>query len=940
MIDISRLPASVRSVLVAALMIPGLAAPVLAGPIFFAPHLLFETGHTPTSVAIADLNGDGHPDLAATNSAAYYSDTICTVSVLLGNGDGTFGARTDFVVGGRTLPQSVAVADLDGDGRPDLAVANYGLFPDYSAGTVAVLLGNGDGTFRTRTEFPAGPKLRSVRIADLDEDGDADLITEKSVLLGNGDGTFAPKTDLGTWSDWSVAVADLNGDGWLDLATTNGYVEPDNEEGMQAVSVRLGNGDGTFGAATGFGTGHNAYSVAIADLDGDARPDLAVANFGSSQDDQGSVSVLRGNGDGTFGLQRYFAAGINPMSLVIADLDEDGRPDIATTNYGADPDYESNTVSVLLGNGDGTFHATPEFPVGQNPRSLASADLDGDGLPDLVTADDGSNTVSVLLGNGDGSFGAPSFDTGDRPIAVAIADLDADGWQDLAVANTSWAHAGLAGSASVLLGNGDGTFGTRTDFGAGTSPSAIAISDLDVDGWPDLAVANFGSYPDFTGTISVLRGNGDGTFQNKVDYAAGSNPSSMAIADLDVDGRPDLAVANTNANTVSVLLGNGDGSLGARAAFGTGGTPGSLAIADLDADGRPDLVTANSSSPNTVSVLLGNGDGTFRAKTDFATGGLGNNSHSVAIADLDADGRLDLVAGGSVLLGNGDGTFGAWTPLGTAGGVPEVEALAIGDFDADGRQDLAAVCSVWGADAISVQFGNGDGTFGTRALFGAERSPRSLVTTDLDTDGRPDLAVVNLSSNTVSVLLNRSAPDGTTPTLASLESAVVREGSARLAWHAPNGFSARLDRSTGREWRRLASLASDEAGRITYEDRDLEPGKRHGYRLAISSGQSETYLGEVWVDVPGLALSLEGTVPNPATTHTLWVRFTLPTADAATLELFDLAGRRLISSPVGPLGLGSHRVKLDPVAELPSGIYLLRLSQGALTLTSKAVVIP
>jgi hypothetical protein len=213
-------------------------------------------------------------------------------------------------------------------------------------------------------------------------------------------------------------------------------------------------------------------------------------------------------------------------------------------------------------------------------------------------------------------FTAPylTFDAGSLPVSVAIADLNADGRPDLAVANAA------SNTVSVLLGNGDGTFATNADFGTGAHPSCVAIADLNADGRPDLAVANWDS-----STVSVLLGNGDGTFGTRMDFITGIHPASVAIADLNADGRPDLVVAEAGAFVrdrlgghyagiaTSVLLGNGDGTFGTRTDLIAAYGPISAAIADLNADGRPDLVVAGNSGD--VSVRLGNGDGTFSSTT-------------------------------------------------------------------------------------------------------------------------------------------------------------------------------------------------------------------------------------------------------------------------------------------------------------------------------------
>jgi hypothetical protein len=333
-------------------------------------------------------------------------------------------------------------------------------------------------------------------------------------------------------SPYSVAVGDFNGDGTPDLAVAN-------DVSNGTVSVLLGNGDGTFQAARSFATGTFPNSVAVGDFNRDGTPDLAVADYGDSQGNGGGVSVLLGNGDGTFQAARAFAAGSVPRSVAVGDFNGDGKLDLAVANYV----YPNGTVSVLLGNGDGTFQGARSFAAGDLPESVAVGDFNRDGTPDLAVANNGS-TVSVLLGNGDGSFqAARNFAAGSSPYSVAVGDFNGDGTPDLAVAN-----AGNVGTVSVLLGNGDGSFQAATSYAAGTVPESVAVGDFNGDGLPDLAVAGFGGVRD-------LLGNGDGTFlTSRVSYVAGSGTTSVAVGDFNGDGSADLAVANSASNDVSVLL--------------------------------------------------------------------------------------------------------------------------------------------------------------------------------------------------------------------------------------------------------------------------------------------------------------------------------------------------------------------------------------------------
>ncbi|RVU18718.1 FG-GAP-like repeat-containing protein [Methylobacterium oryzihabitans] len=787
------------------------------------------TGYSPYSVTMADVNGDGRQDLLVAN---YNSGTV---SVRLGRGDGTFTSATDVPTGSN--PRSVTAADVNGDGRQDILVANN------SSGTVSVRLGRGDGTFTSATDVLTGSNPRSVTTADVNGDGRQDLLVANylsntvSVRLGVGDGTFTSATDVPTGGGpISVTTADVNGDGRQDLLVAN------NASGT--VSVRLGRGDGTFTSATDVPTGGGPISVTTADVNGDGRQDILVANYLS-----GTVSVRLGRGDGTFTFTSAtdVATGSRPYSVTTADVNGDGRQDILVANAGSD------TVSVRLGRGDGTFTITSadDVPTGGGPISVTTADVNGDGRQDLLVANEGSGTVSVLLGtnvtaataigaspgagtvlglggqvvltlstetpvvvdtrggtpfltlsNGgqavysgtDGS-GRPRFTytaaagqttsgltvtgltldggtvrdpgetsfvsatdigTGSLPRSVTTADVNGDGRQDILVANQG------DGTVSVRLGVGDGTFTTATDVATGSLPISVMTADVNGDGRLDLLVANR-----FDDTVSVRLGRGDGTFTSATDVATGSRPISVTTADVNGDGRQDLLVANAGSGTVSVRLGVGDGTFTTATDVPTGSSPFSVTTADLNGDGRQDILVANNSS-GTVSVRLGVGDGTFTTATDVPTG---DKPSSVTTADVNGDGRQDLLVANeasgtvSVRLGVGDGTFTSATDVPT-GDKPY--SVTTADVNGDGWQDI--LVANFDSGTVSVRLGVGDGTFTTADDVPTGSNPASVTTADVNGDGQQDILVANFGSGTVSVHLNTSRPTASLD-LASIASA-------------------------------------------------------------------------------------------------------------------------------------------------------------------------
>ncbi|MEH2023374.1 beta strand repeat-containing protein [Nostoc sp.] len=371
--------------------------------------------------------------------------------------------------------------------------------------------------------------------------------------------------------------------------------------GTTGVNPGVGGGTTAYSTATDIATiaiaplvGLRPYSIVTGDFNKDGKLDLVTANKSSQ-----SVSVLLGKGDGSFNPASNFSVvgfnGLNPYSVAVADFDKDGKLDLVTANN------VSNNISVLFGDdkGTGSFGPAINFALesASAPTSVAVGDFNKDGKSDIVTANNASQNVSVLLGDGNGGFAtAKNFKVPSRPTSVTVGDFNKDGISDLAVTSSYF------NNVSILLGKGDGTFNSATQFDVGTNPHSLIVGDFNKDGKSDLAVANSDS-----NNVSVVLGNGDGTFKPATNFNVGLNPVSLTEIDFNGDGKSDLAVANADSNTVSVLLGDGTGSFGNATNFNVGTTPDAVTIGDFDKDGRFDLAVANSESRN-VSVLLNNSD--------------------------------------------------------------------------------------------------------------------------------------------------------------------------------------------------------------------------------------------------------------------------------------------------------------------------------------------
>jgi hypothetical protein len=821
----------------------------------FAPSssAAFAVGTSPAAIAIGDFNRDGAQDLAVANSGDN------NITLLLGDGKGAFAPAPGGPVPVGKGPDSLAVADFNRDGIPDLAVANAG------SANVTVLLGDGSGGFHPASGNPlnigtnAGSISVAVAAADFNGDGRPDLAVtnvffagdgsnavrvQVIVLLGDGSGGFSASGNplsVGGSLGW-FTVADFNGDGKPDLAIAGG----------QAVTILLGNGSGGFIPAAGSPVAvASAANVTATDLNGDGIQDLAVDISSSSFT---GVTVLLGNGSGGFTASgNPFTAGSGPGPIAVADFNRDGKPDLAVVSefsnnvsllQNALPAITANPALVTFNAGVGQappggipvtvkaaqagsvftvttnqpwLSAVPNGPtqvvINVNQASLAAGAYSGTVRYTAPGYFGASTTVTLQVTNPSGTLaqvtGSP-FAAGQYPVAMATGDFNGDGKLDLAVLDAS-------SNVTVLLGDGSGGFTTAPNSPAvGHNPVGIASGDFNGDGKPDLAITNAGD-----NSVTVLLGVGDslGSFRNAPGspFAVGTRPEAIVLADFNGDGKLDIATANIQDNSVTFLLGNGTGSFFQRTDFSyfsyqptsqqIAGGPQSLAVGDFNGDGIPDLAIAATGN-NSVTLFFGF-PGSLPSSSIGPTSVAGP-PESIVAAEFNGDGKLDLAvtySDGRILWANllfGDGSGGLSSgPTVVVDSGPGVAGsnIAVADFNGDGKLDLA----VNGPDNLTVVLAIGSSQFNKVSFSPTNSQPSFVVTGDFNGDGRPDIAIAHSQDNNVVVRVGASAQTGSTLQLQSTPLTVPYGTSLPLTlnvfdlvigFNVPNGKVTFLDGTT------------------------------------------------------------------------------------------------------------------------------------------------
>ena len=718
-----------KTVNILALALSALCASALAAPIFRNPQPVPMSIEYAAHSLVADFNGDGHGDLLMVNPAT-------EIVVLLSNGTGPFAAPV--VTALQYATGHPAVGDVNGDAKLDLVVT------DWSTKTVAVLLGNGDGTFRSGSVFAVTvATLGPVALGHFNADAFLDVVvgdhmsnsseSTVEVYAGDGTGQFSGRTSSPAGAAlFALIPVDVNGDSKTDLIGAN-HLDP-----MRAL---LGNGNGGFTAAPYTYT--SGGEVATGDFNHDGKVDLAIA-------DSTIVEIQLGDGDGTFTHSASYAAGSGVAGITIADVDEDGWLDLLV------PGYPSGAVAVLRGKTGGTFHPADFFVSGTAHGLLLTGDFDRDGHLDLLTGPVPEiESLSFIRGNGDGTFRTyRAFYAGAGYPRSAIEDMNNDGKPDVVAIQPQGTD--LLYDLAVLLNDGSGRLAppivTATGKREWTGGPFFAVGELNGDGKADAVVfSNFA----YESSAAVLLGNGQGGFGAPAELPV-TSAGQPVLGHFDGDSHLDIFVPNGYA--ADVYRGNGDGTFEAAIRTVLNGSF-DIFTGDINGDGKLDFIAT---ATRVAIAYLNDGTGHFTSLPvtyDEIT--------ADALGDFDGDGKLDLLfttyGGTQVRFGTGTGAFGAPVAMAIQP-VPrymENEPVSTADFDGDGKLDVA-----FGA---AVYLGNGDGTFGSRSRFRMLAEHWSAVA-DMDGSGSPDLVMTQTSVNAVTVLLTRTSADPTVPSSITLTS--------------------------------------------------------------------------------------------------------------------------------------------------------------------------